>query len=69
MAPRPPSRLHDLRAAIEANSQIAQALFKKAKAGDTTAAIFWLKCRVEPLGNLIKRVQKEVISANDAGSR
>src|SRR5260370_42684581 len=29
----------------EANSQIAQALFKKAKDGNTTAQIFWLKCR------------------------
>ena len=33
------------RGALEANSQIAQALFKKAKDGDTTAQIFWLKCR------------------------
>ena len=33
------------RAAAEANSQVAQTLFKKAIAGDTTAAIFWLKCR------------------------
>src|ERR1051325_2410528 len=29
----------------EANTQIAQALFKKAKGGDTTAMIFWLKTR------------------------
>lgn len=29
----------------EANSQIAQALFKKAKDGNTTAQIFWLKSR------------------------
>jgi len=29
----------------EANSQIAHALFKKAKDGNTTAQIFWLKCR------------------------
>jgi hypothetical protein len=33
------------RGATEANSQIAHALFKKAKDGDTTAQIFWLKCR------------------------
>jgi hypothetical protein len=33
------------RAGVEANSQIAQALFRKATSGDTTAAIFWLKCR------------------------
>jgi hypothetical protein len=33
------------RGATEANSQIANALFKKAKDGDTTAQIFWLKCR------------------------
>jgi hypothetical protein len=33
------------RGGVEANSQVAQALFKKALAGDTTAAIFWLKCR------------------------
>ena len=31
--------------AAEANNQIAQALFKKAKDGDTTAQIFWLKSR------------------------
>lgn len=31
--------------ATDANSQIANALYKKAKDGDTTAQIFWLKCR------------------------
>ena len=29
----------------EANSNVAQTLYKKATGGDTTAAIFWLKCR------------------------
>jgi hypothetical protein len=38
-------RLELDRAAVEVNSQVAQVLFKKAIAGDTTAAIFWLKCR------------------------
>jgi transposase len=33
------------RGGLEANSQVAQALFKKAVAGNTTAQIFWLKCR------------------------
>src|SRR5579864_9440074 len=33
------------RAAVEANTQVAQSLYKKAVGGDTTAAIFWLKCR------------------------
>ena len=33
------------RAAVEANSKVAQSLYKKAVGGDTTAAIFWLKCR------------------------
>lgn len=33
------------RGVTEANSQIAQALFKKAKEGDTAAQIFWLKTR------------------------
>ena len=33
------------RGGTEANSQIAHALFKKAKDGNTTAQIFWLKCR------------------------
>jgi hypothetical protein len=33
------------RAAIEVNTQVAQTLFNKALAGDTTAMIFWLKCR------------------------
>ena len=33
------------RGSTEANSQIANALFKKAKDGNTTAQIFWLKCR------------------------
>jgi len=33
------------RGATEANSQIAHALFKKAKDEDTTAQIFWLKCQ------------------------
>jgi len=31
--------------ASEANLTIAQALFKKAKAGDILAIMFWLKCR------------------------
>lgn len=31
--------------ASEANLAIAQALFKKAKAGDIIAIMFWLKCR------------------------
>jgi hypothetical protein len=29
----------------EANTMVAKTLYKKAVAGDTTAAIFWLKCR------------------------
>ena len=29
----------------EANLSVAQAIFKKAKAGDVIAAMFWLKCR------------------------
>jgi hypothetical protein len=29
----------------DANSQIAKSLFEKARGGDTTAMIFWLKCR------------------------
>jgi hypothetical protein len=34
------------RAAIEANAQVAYSLYKSAISGeDTTAAIFWLKCR------------------------
>jgi hypothetical protein len=34
------------RAAIEANANVAQSLYKSAVSGkDTTAAIFWLKCR------------------------
>ncbi|MGD0302450.1 MAG: hypothetical protein ABSE86_35695 [Bryobacteraceae bacterium] len=33
------------RGALEANSKVAQALYKKALAGDTASAIFWLKCR------------------------
>jgi|SRR5579872_50525 len=33
------------RAAVEVNTQVAQTLYKKALAGDTTAMIFWLKCR------------------------
>ena len=34
------------RAAIEANTQVAHSLYKSAVSGkDTTAAIFWLKCR------------------------
>jgi hypothetical protein len=33
------------RGALEANNKVAQALFKKAIEGDTTSAIFWLKCR------------------------
>jgi hypothetical protein len=33
------------RGSLEANSQVAQALFRNAMAGNTTAQIFWLKCR------------------------
>lgn len=33
------------RAAVEANAQVAQRLFKEAVDGNITAAIFWLKCR------------------------
>ena len=34
------------RAAIEANTHVAHSLYKSAVSGkDTTAAIFWLKCR------------------------
>lgn len=33
------------RGTLEANSKVAQALYKKAIEGDTTSAIFWLKCR------------------------
>jgi hypothetical protein len=29
----------------EANTMVAKTLYKKATAGDTAAAIFWLKCR------------------------
>jgi len=30
---------------LRANVKVAQTLYKKAIAGDTTSAIFWLKCR------------------------
>jgi len=30
---------------IKANAKVAETLFKKATNGDTTAMIFWLKCR------------------------
>ena len=33
------------RGAVEANTQVSQALYKQARAGNVTAAIFWLKCR------------------------
>jgi hypothetical protein len=33
------------RGATEANYNVAQALYKKATAGDMVAATFWLKCR------------------------
>ena len=40
------------RAAIEANTQVAHSLYKSAVSGkDTTAAIFWLKCRAGWRGN------------------
>lgn len=32
-------------AMVMANASIAQTLFKQAKEGNTSAAIFWLKCR------------------------
>ena len=33
------------RAAIETNTQVCASLYKQAKEGNVTAAIFWLKCR------------------------
>ena len=40
------------RAAIEANTHVAYSLYKSAISGkDTTAAIFWLKCRAGWRGN------------------
>ena len=32
-------------AMIMANAQVAQSLYQQAKSGNTSAAIFWLKCR------------------------
>lgn len=51
-------------AAIKANTKIAQTLFNKAMAGDTTAAIWWTKARMRWAERQAMEVSGEMTVSN-----